>query len=111
MKPTDMAGMVVSAARDQHSLLTGHAIVAEAKGKIEEGRELYQEAAQRWADYGYVLEEGLAYLGLARCLIALGDREAATEPLQKARAIFSRLDAVPLLTETDGYLQQAEAAS
>jgi hypothetical protein len=51
---------------------------------------------QRWVDYGFVLEEGQARLGFARGLIALDDREAARGPLQKARAIFSRLGAVPL---------------
>jgi len=77
---------------------------------MEQARNLYEQAAQRWADYGFVLEEGQAHLGLARCLIAVGDRQAATEPLQKARAIFSRLGAVSLLNETDTYLQQREAA-
>jgi hypothetical protein len=47
---------------------------------------------------------------LARCLIALGDRQAPTEPLQKARGIFSRLGAVPVIEEADSYLR-AEAAS
>lgn len=82
----------------------------EATDQIEEARTLYQEAAQRWADYGFVLEEGQAHLGLARCLIALGDHEAAAEPLHKARAIFERLGAVPLINETDSYLQ-AQAVS
>jgi hypothetical protein len=77
---------------------------------MEEARDFYQEAAQRWADYGFVLEEGQAHLGLARCLIALGDKGAATEPLQKARVIFARLGAVPLIEETDSYLR-AEGAS
>jgi hypothetical protein len=58
-----------------------------------------------------VLEEGQAHLGFARCLIAIGDLEAATESLHKAGAIFSRLRAVPLLKETEGFLRQAEAAS
>ncbi|CAN5433535.1 hypothetical protein BH18ACT16_BH18ACT16_16860 [soil metagenome] len=70
-----------------------------------------KEAVRRWADYGFVLEERQAHLGLARCLIALGVRESATEPLQRARVIFSRLGAVPLATETDTYLDQAGAAS
>ncbi len=100
----------VEAIRDKNSVLTAKAILLEAQGQMEQGRNLYQEASQRWADYGFVLEEGEALLGLARCLIALGDREAAGEPLQKARAIFSRLGAVPLIKETDSYLQ-AEAAS
>jgi len=98
------------AIRDKNSVLTGQAILAEAKGDNEGARDLYQEAAQRWSDFGFVLEEGQAHLGLARCLIALGDRDAATQPLHKARAIFESLGAVPLINETDSYLQ-AEAAS
>ena len=103
-----LAGMEVSAARDQYSLFTGRAIVTEATARNEEARDLYQTAAQRWADYGFVLEEGQARLGLARCLVALGDRAAASEELQKARTIFERLGAVPLLNEVEGYLGQAE---
>jgi len=95
----------------QCAVVTGQAILAEATDKVHEARDLYQEAAQRWADYGFVLEEGQAYLGLARCLIALGDRGAATEPLHRARAIFERLGAVPLLSEVDGYLGEMQAAS
>lgn len=62
------------------------------------------------ADYGFVLEEGQAHLGLARCLIALRDRQAATESLQRAHAIFSRLDAIALIQEVDGHLAEASAA-
>jgi class 3 adenylate cyclase/tetratricopeptide (TPR) repeat protein len=104
-------GLEVFATQAVNFVLTGRAILAEARGDIAEASTLYQEASQRWADYGLVLEEGQAHLGLARCLIVLGDREAAIEPLKNARAIFSRLGAVPLLGETDGYLQQAQAAS
>ena len=57
-----------------------------------------------------MLEEGQAHLGLARCLIALDDHEAATEPLQKARTIFERLGAVPLHNEVDGYLGDMQAS-
>jgi tetratricopeptide (TPR) repeat protein len=103
-------GIAATATRDLNCVLTGQAIVAEAKGEMSEARSLYEHATQRWADYGFVLEEGQADLGFARCLIALGDRRVATEPLQEARGIFSRLGAVPLLNETDGYLQRAQAA-
>jgi len=104
------SGIDVTATRDRTCVLTGKAILAEAKGQIEEAHDVYEKAAQGWLEYGLVLEEGQAHLGLARCLIALGDREAATDPLHKARAIFERLGAVPLINETDSYLQ-AEAAS
>jgi class 3 adenylate cyclase/tetratricopeptide (TPR) repeat protein len=99
-------GIDVTATRDRDCVLTGKAILAEAKGDMEQARNLHQQAAQRWADYGFVLEEGQAHLGLARCLMALGDRETATEPLQKARAVFSRLGAQPLTDEVDRYLGQ-----
>jgi tetratricopeptide (TPR) repeat protein len=97
--------------RDRHSAMTAHALVAEAEGHIEQALDLYIQAAQRWRDYGSVPEEGYALLGVGRCLIALGDREAAREPLQKARAIFLRLGAVPLIDEVDGYLGDMQAAS
>jgi hypothetical protein len=105
-----LADVEVSAPRDKYSVMSGEATLAESRGHHERGLALYQEATRRWAHYGFVLEEGQAHLGLARCLVALGDREAATEPLKKARAIFSRLRAVPLLNETDGYLQGAAAS-
>ncbi len=100
----------VGAIRDKNSALTAKAILLEAQGRSEQARDLYHEAAQSWAGFGFVLEEGQAHLGLARCLIALGDRDSATDPLHKARAIFERLGAVPLINETDSNLQ-AEAAS
>jgi hypothetical protein len=57
------------------------------------------------------MERGHSLLGVGRSFIAVGAREAAIKPLDKARAIFYRLGAVPLLNETDTYLAQAEAAS
>ena len=104
-----MDGIEVRARRDRNCVLAGEALLAEAKGDMEEARNLYKEAAQRWADYGFVLEEGQAHLGLARCLLALCDGEAATEPLQKARSIFSKLGARPLIDEVDRHLVQATA--
>jgi len=104
-----LTGMQVNAARDQHSLLTGRALVTEAKRSIEEACDLFEEAARRWADYGFVLEEGQAHFGVGRCLIALGDREAATEPLRKARAVFTKLQARPLTNEVDNHLERAIA--
>ncbi|CAN5370778.1 hypothetical protein BH20ACT22_BH20ACT22_11800 [soil metagenome] len=106
-----LSEMDVSAARDRHSVLTGKAIVTEATGRLEEARGLYSQAAQRWADYGFVLEEGQAYLGLARCLISLGDRDAATESLLRAWALFANLDARPLLDEVDRISAKATALS
>jgi tetratricopeptide (TPR) repeat protein len=104
-------GLEVTATRDRYCVLTGRAILAEAKGHTEEARVLYEEAAERWADYGFVPEEGQAHLGLGRCFVALDDRQAATQPLHRARAIFSRLGAVPLIEEVDRHLGKATALS
>jgi len=59
-----LSEMEAGAARDRHSLLTAKAIVTEATGGLEEARGLYSQAAQRWADYGFVLEHGQAFLGV-----------------------------------------------
>jgi class 3 adenylate cyclase/tetratricopeptide (TPR) repeat protein len=104
-----MKGLEAVALRDRNCLTTGRALVAEALHEPDTAAKLYEDASQRWAEYGFVLEEGQAHLGLARCLIALGDREAATEPLQKARVLFERLGAKPLLNEVNGFLGEARA--
>lgn len=106
-----ISGMVVSAARDRLSLATGHALVTEAAGRDEDASALYQQLAERWTDYGFVLEEGQAHFGLARCLIASGDRAAAAEPLRKSGDIFSGLGARPLLEEVDRHLGRISALS
>jgi len=91
-------------------LQAARAVVAEAQGRLEEGLSLHKESEQLWGELEMPMERGHSLLGAGRCLIALGDREGATDPLHKARAIFERLGAVPLINETDSYLQ-AEAAS
>jgi tetratricopeptide (TPR) repeat protein len=101
----------VSTARDKHSMITAKAILAEARDDTQQAVDAYKEAARRWRDYGHVLEEGQAHFGLARCLIALGDREAVSEPLQKARAIFTKLGARPLIAEVDRHLGEEQALS
>jgi hypothetical protein len=83
-------------------------VLAEAREEAEQARDLYEEAARRWADYGFVLEEGQAHLGLTRCLIAMGNNGAASEPLKKARVIFDRLGARSLMEEV-ARLEEASA--
>ena len=61
-------------------MVTGRAILTEARGDLGAARDFYQQASERSADYSFVLEEGQAHLGMAHCLIALGDRQAAAEP-------------------------------
>jgi tetratricopeptide (TPR) repeat protein len=93
-----------AAARHRHSVLTGRAVLTEARGKQEEASALYAEAAERWADYGFALERGQAALGAGRCLVALGRRPEAATRLDEARRTFETLRAGPLLEDTDRLL-------
>src|SRR5262249_16387685 len=85
-----------AAARHRHSVLTGRAILAEARGRREEASALYAEAAERWAEYGYALERGQAALGAGRCLAAAGRQDEAAGRLDEARRTFDDLRADPL---------------
>jgi len=73
-----------------HSITTGRAILADARGQTEEAAALYREAAA-WGEWGSVPERAYALLGLGRC----GDQDAARE----AAAIFARLGAAPVVAQ------------
>ena len=101
---TDLAsslleGLEVTAARQRHALQTGHALLAEARGEVEHALELYSAATERWAEFGFALEEGQALLGRARCLAALHSWEEANESVQRALAIWGSLGARSLADE------------
>jgi hypothetical protein len=96
----------VKGKRLEYADLSGRAVLAEAKGEAREAAELYVEAAERWRDYGHVVEEGYALLGLGRCQLALGD-PAGAAAVADARAIFTRLGAAPLVREADALLAEA----
>jgi hypothetical protein len=87
-----------AAPRTRHAALNVQALVAEARGELEEAGRLYVEAAQRWLDYPAALERGLCLLGVAR---TTGDAAAA----QDASVIFRSLGAHVLAGEA------AEAAA
>lgn len=99
-----------SAARHQYSVLTGRAVVAEARGELAGAEELYLQAAARWAEYGSVPERAQTLFGRGRCLVRLGYTDVAREPLEEARRIFRQLGAVPHVAETDALLDQTAAA-
>jgi tetratricopeptide (TPR) repeat protein len=106
-----ISDMEVAALRDRNSLLTGWAVVAEANQDHQQAIELYDDAAQRWAEFGFVLEHAQALLGAARCTLATGRRADVSARLHRAREIFSRLGARPLIDEVDAHLHSATALS
>jgi hypothetical protein len=102
-------GAGTSTARDRQADLTGRALLAKARGELEDGADLFAEAAAAWEDYGHALEHGQSLLGLGHCRLALGDAEA-NSALVAARQVFARLGAGPLLSEAGGLLAEAVAA-
>jgi class 3 adenylate cyclase/tetratricopeptide (TPR) repeat protein len=74
-------------ARLEPALVAGRAIVAEARGEIDEAETLYADAAKRWEKYEFPFEQAHALLGHWRCT---GDETS----LGDGRAIFERLGAV-----------------
>ena len=64
---------------------------------------LFLEAAQNWESFPFPFERGHALFGAGRCLIALGRALEATPHLEKARAIFGSLGALPLVAEVDTF--------
>jgi class 3 adenylate cyclase/tetratricopeptide (TPR) repeat protein len=101
----------VTAGRTGHGLVGARAVLAEADGDAGAALTLFEEAAERWAKYGYVFGQGLALLGSARCMLALGPRSEAAPVLQQARDIFAGLEAAPALAEVDALLGDQPAAA
>jgi class 3 adenylate cyclase/tetratricopeptide (TPR) repeat protein len=90
-------------ARHQHARLTAQAVLTETRGDLHEAARLYEQVAERWTQYGHVLERGQGLLGAGRCLVRL-NRPQAARTLQDARTSFAALEARPLLAEADAWL-------
>jgi class 3 adenylate cyclase/tetratricopeptide (TPR) repeat protein len=98
----------VCTARQLHAVHTARAVLAEMQGRIEEALALYEEAAERWARYGFVLEHAQALLGVGRCLLRFR-RPAAEVPLDEARELFASLGYKLALAEARALLEQTAA--
>ena len=81
----------VFVARTKDAVLTGRALLAEARGKTDDALALFQEAAAAWESYGGPFERAHALAGAGRCLSALGRGEEALRTDAEADALFSAL--------------------
>ncbi|MDP9342135.1 MAG: AAA family ATPase [Actinomycetota bacterium] len=106
-----LPGIEASFARQRHSVLTATALCTEAADDPVSALALFDRAAEGWAEYGFVLENGQALLGAGRCLLPLGRPAEARVRLEAARAVFARLGARPLLEEIDDLLARLTALS
>jgi class 3 adenylate cyclase/tetratricopeptide (TPR) repeat protein len=98
-------------AHEDHALLTARAIMAEIDGEAEEGGHLYDEAADRWAAFGNVVERGRCLLGAGRCLVRLERPDEAAVYLRGAEEVFAALRARPLMGQVEAWLERATALS
>ena len=99
------------AGRPAHALVATRAIVAEVGDKPDEALELYEDAAARWSEYGFVLGHANALFGAGRALLALGRAHEATARLQEARTLYQDLGAAPSVGRVDDALARATSVS
>jgi class 3 adenylate cyclase/tetratricopeptide (TPR) repeat protein len=97
--------------RDENAALSAGAMLAEARGDMEEALDGHERAAAGWAEFGHALKRATALLGQGRCLLTLGRPAEATGPLTEARETLTGLGAVKLLAETDAALERATRLS
>jgi hypothetical protein len=71
----------------------------EAAGDDAGALDQHRRATQMWQSLGHVFHRGLALLGTARCLSALGRQDDAEGPAEEARQIFQALRAHALAAE------------
>jgi len=103
------AGLETPWLRTQISQASAGAMVIEASGDAAGALARYEEVAQDWADYGFVLEQGFAHYGAGRSLAQLGRPDEAAQRFGEARALFATLGAQPTIEEIDGIADQAAA--
>jgi class 3 adenylate cyclase/tetratricopeptide (TPR) repeat protein len=97
--------------RTAHASVAGRAVFAEETGQLDAALTLYEDAAERWAEYGSVLGRANTLFGAGRCLLALGRAHEATSRLREARGLFQGLEAEPSITRVDEALARATSVS
>jgi tetratricopeptide (TPR) repeat protein len=104
------AGVEPATSLDDHAVVSAEAQLAEAAGRHADAARLYQQAAERWHQFGNVPERAYALLGRGRCLVALGDVDSEV-PLTEARDLFASMGYKPALAETERLLAGAVAST
>jgi tetratricopeptide (TPR) repeat protein len=104
-----LSNLAAATTRDRNSAVTAEALLAEARGDRPQALARYEDAAQRWGDFGFVLEHAHGLFGVARCLLVMNRGYEAIPKLNEARDLFAQLKARPSVMEVDRYLAEGEA--
>ncbi len=83
--------------------------LAEARGEFDRAQQLYASAEEGWRTFS-VPERAQSLLGRGRCLLAMGDPEAAAV-LREAKGVFASLKAELYIPEVNSLLERALARS
>jgi predicted ATPase/class 3 adenylate cyclase len=94
-----------------HAAVAARAIWAEARGNAAEALAMYEDAAARWNDHGFVSGRAESFFGAGRCLLSLGRASEASIRLGEARELFSELGALPAVARVDNALARATSVS
>jgi class 3 adenylate cyclase/tetratricopeptide (TPR) repeat protein len=86
-----LGGFGSQSQRDRVTRSAARAYFAETAGAFQEALVNFQEAANRWAQFGYPLEEALARRGAGRSLRELGRDEESSLEFLAARSLLERL--------------------
>ncbi len=86
------------------------ALLLEARGQAEQAAVAYRDAAAAWKIGGSPHEEGIALLGLGRCLRAQGSEKEARSALAQARTVLTRIGARTELEEADRALDAEQTS-
>jgi hypothetical protein len=87
--------------RDRLAVAAARALLIEATEDLSQAEQLHLEAAKSWDAFSMPFEQAHSLFGAGRCLIGLGRASEAREHLEKARALFGSLGALPLVAEVD----------
>ena len=93
-----------------HARFACRAQLAEAAGECDAAAAAYDEAAERWREFGNVPERAYASLGRGRCLARL-DQPSAEGPLRQAHELFAGLGYRRALAEVDALRAEDEATA
>ena len=96
-------------ALQENARTAAQAHLAESDGQLADAAERFADAAERWRGWEMPFEQAQALLGWGRCLLSLGQPDAATEALRKAKVTFASLGARPALAETETLLSRGAA--
>jgi len=93
--------------RNVNMVAAAEAILAEARGEIEDAAAQYDTVAAVWEEFGHRLEEALALYGAGRCLATLGRGDEALNRFRRAQEILTELGAQPTVAEIDSFVERA----